>query len=50
MTSENKMRKVNKKLHWGRGGAFLKARVKGIKGLDFFNASQRLKEKKKLIK
>jgi hypothetical protein len=41
MTSENKLRKVSKKLHWGRGGRFLKAIGKGIKRLDFFNASQR---------
>jgi len=50
MTAENKKRKVSKKLHWGRGGYFLKASVKGIKGLDFFNASQRLKIKKETDK
>lgn len=46
MTSENKLRKVSKKLHWGRGGGFLKAFGKGIKRLDFFNASQRRKNNK----
>jgi hypothetical protein len=43
MTSENKKRKTDKRLHWGRGGRFLKAIGKGIKRLDFFNASQRRK-------
>lgn len=46
MTSENKLRKVNKKLHWGRGGRFLKSVGKGIKRLDFYNASQRKKDNK----
>lgn len=46
MASEKKMRKVSKKLHWGRGGGFLKSYGKGIKGLDFFNPSQRQKNKK----
>jgi hypothetical protein len=46
MTAESKMRKVSKKLHWGRGGRFLKASVKGIKRLDFFNGSERLKNKR----
>ena len=41
MSSENKKRKVDKRLHWGRGGSFLKAKGKGIKGLDFFTSSQR---------
>jgi len=50
MTAESKMRKVSKKLHWGRGGRFLKASLKGIKRLDFFNGSQRLKEKRETLK
>jgi hypothetical protein len=50
MTSESKLRKVAKRLHWGRGGSFLKARVGGIKRLDFFNGSQRLKEKRETLK
>jgi hypothetical protein len=50
MTAESKMRKVAKRLHWGRGGGFLKARVAGIKRLDFFNGSQRLKEKRETLK
>lgn len=41
MASESKKRKVAKKLHWGRGGAWLKAIGKGIKGLSFFTPSQR---------
>lgn len=41
MCSEKKMRKVSKRRHWGRGGRFLKTKGKGIKGLDFYNASQR---------
>jgi len=50
MTAESKMRKVAKRLHWGRGGRFLKASVKGIKRLDFFNGSQRRKEKREIEK
>jgi hypothetical protein len=41
MASEKKKRKVDKRLHWGRGGRFLKAKGKGIKRLDFFTSSQR---------
>lgn len=50
MTAESKMRKVSKKLHWGRGGGFLKSWGKGIKRLDFFNASQRQANKKETRK
>ena len=46
MTSESKMRKVSKKLHWGRGGRWLKEFRKGIKGLSFYTASQRRNDKK----
>ena len=46
MTAESKMRKVSKNHHWGRGGRFLKASIKGIQRLDFFNASQRQAIKK----
>lgn len=46
MSAENKKRKVDKRLHWGRGGGFLKAKGKGIKRLDFFTASQRQVNKK----
>jgi hypothetical protein len=35
------MRKVSRKLHWGRGGGFLKHKGKGIKRLDFYNSSDR---------
>lgn len=41
MASENKKRKTDKRLYWGRGGRFLKQVGRGIKGLSFFNASQR---------
>ena len=41
MASEKKMRKVSKKLHWGRGGRWLKEKLAGFKGVSFFNASQR---------
>jgi len=50
MTSESKLRKVSKKLHWGRDGRFLKSFGKGIKRLNFFNASQRQKNKKETNK
>lgn len=46
MTAESKMRKVSKKLHWGRGGRWLKEFRKGIKGLSFYTASQRRADKK----
>ena len=46
MASENKKRKTDKKLHWGRGGRFLKRKGKEIKRLDFFNASQRKENNK----
>ena len=41
MVSVKKKRKTNKRLHWGRGGRFLKHVGKGIKGLMFFTSSQR---------
>ena len=41
MTSESKKRKTSKKLHWGRGGDFLKHKGRGIKGLTFFTSAQR---------
>ena len=41
MASEKKKRKVDKRLHWGRGGRFLKETGKGIKGLSFYTPSQR---------
>lgn len=46
MASEKKKRKVDKKLHWGRFGYYLKNKGKGIKGLDFFTPSQRQENKK----
>ncbi len=46
MASESKKRKVDKKLHWGRGGAWLKAKGKGIKGLSFFTPSDRKENNK----
>jgi hypothetical protein len=41
MASENKKRKSDKKLHWGRGKNFMKWVGKGIKGLTYFTSSQR---------
>jgi hypothetical protein len=41
MTSENKRRKSDKRLHWGRGNYFMKWVGKGIKGLTYFTSSQR---------
>ena len=46
MTSESKMRKVSKKLHWGRGGNWLKEFRKGIRRVSFYTASQRRVDKK----
>lgn len=48
MASQNKMRKVSRKLHWGRAGLFLKEKVKGIKGVSFYNASFRKNLKKSI--
>lgn len=47
MTSYNKLSKTNKRHYWGRGGRFLKLMPK-IKGLTFFNASERNKLKREL--
>jgi hypothetical protein len=41
MSSENKKRKSDKKLHWGRGKHFMKWVGKGIKRLTYFTSSQR---------
>ncbi len=41
MASVKKQRKISKKLHWGRGKNFAKAKGKGIKRLHFFTSSQR---------
>jgi hypothetical protein len=41
MSSEKKKRKVDKRLHWGRGGNFLKEKGKGIKRLSFYTSTQR---------
>lgn len=46
MASENKKRKTDKRLHWGRSRHFLKHKGVGIKGLHFFTASQRQVNKK----
>lgn len=46
MASESKMRKVDKKLHWGRGGGFLKSNLGRLKRVFFYNASDRQKNKK----
>lgn len=47
MASEKKKRKSSKKLHWGRGIAFMKWVGKGIKGLVYFTSSQRRANNKK---
>ena len=41
MASEKKMRKISRKLHWGRSSCFLKASGKGIKRVSFFTPSDR---------
>ena len=46
MASEKKKRKVDKRLHWGRGRGFLKHKGKGIKGVDFYTPSERQENKK----
>lgn len=40
MSSESKKRKVDKRLHWGRGRNFLKDKTK-LKGVCFYNSSLR---------
>lgn len=49
MASEKKMRKVSKRHHWGRGGAWLKEKLAGIKGLSFFTPALRRREKKVIL-
>jgi hypothetical protein len=46
MASEKKKRKVDKKLHPGRGKNFMKWVGKGIKRLVYFTSSQRKVNKK----
>lgn len=46
MASENKKRKSNKRLHWGRGKNFMKWVGRGVKGLVYFTSSQRQVNKK----
>lgn len=41
MASESKKRKADRRLHRGRGRAFMKWVGKGIKGLCYFTPSQR---------
>lgn len=38
--SNKKLRKTNKRNHWGRGGNFLKGVLKG-KGIVFYNSTER---------
>lgn len=45
--SESKLRKTDKKMHFGRGGRFLKSTMK-LKRVGFYNASSRLFFKKEL--
>lgn len=45
--SEKKYRKMNKKLHWGRGKDFGKKSLgKGIKGISYYTGSDRQEFKK----
>lgn len=46
MASSKKLRKTDKKRHFGRGGAWLKDKAPGIKGVSFYNASQRRRDKR----
>ena len=46
MASENKKRKADKRLHWGRGRHFMKWVGKGVKGLVYFTSSQRRENNK----
>ncbi len=46
MASEKKMRKTAKKLHWGRGGSWLKEKVAGVKGVSFYTPAKRRLDKK----
>lgn len=48
MASEKKKRKTDKQKHPGRGGNFLKAKGKGIKGISFFTSSQRNENNKSI--
>lgn len=50
MASLKKLRKVSKKLHWGRGGRYLKHKGKGVKGLHFYTSSQRKELKRNTVK
>ena len=45
MASEKKMRKISRKLHWGRSSCFLKTHGKGIKGVSFYTPSDRMNDK-----
>jgi len=45
MASEKKMRKISRKLHWGRSSCFLKASGKGIKRVSFYTPSDRMNDK-----
>jgi hypothetical protein len=46
MASEKKYRKVSKRRHPGRGGAWLKEKGKGVRGFSFFTPSQRRQNNK----
>lgn len=48
MTSVSKKTKTDKKKHMGRGGRFLKSTTP-LKGIAFFNASNRRKLKRELL-
>ena len=46
MASQKKLRKIAKKLHWGRGKWWFKSKGKGVKGVSFYTPSDRQESKK----
>jgi hypothetical protein len=48
MASENKKAKTDKKNHPGRAGNWLKASGRGMKGISFYTASDRRRNKGQL--
>jgi hypothetical protein len=48
MSSENKKRKTDRRLHWGRGSTYFLKGFHKIKGLSFFHKRDRSIQKKVL--
>lgn len=46
MTSQNKLSKISRRHHWGRGNSFLKSTTK-LKRVAMYNSKMRNKSKKK---